>query len=106
MTMDNNAGVTRREVIRAGGAATALMSASTVHAGAQDGKKIGVALVGGAHIHTPQYVSALKGRESVKVKYAWDHDSARAEKRAKELNCKAVTDAREIWDDPEIAAVV
>lgn len=100
---NNNTTLTRREAISAAGAAA--LTAATP-ALAQDGKKIGVALVGGAHIHTPQYVSALKARDSVKVKYAWDHDPARAEKRAKELACKAVTDAREVWDDPEIQAVV
>ena len=105
MTIDNNGAITRREVIRAAGTA-ALVGAGIAPAMAQDGKKIGMALVGGAHIHTPQYVSALKARDTVKVKYAWDHDPARAAKRAKELNCKAVSDAREIWDDPEIAAVV
>ena len=107
MTADNNAGITRRSIIRAAGAgAVTALAGAAAPAVAQGGKPIGVALVGGAHIHTPQYVSALKSRDTVKVKYAWDHDAARAAKRAQELNCKATTEAREIWDDPEIAAVV
>ncbi|HLJ55288.1 MAG TPA: Gfo/Idh/MocA family oxidoreductase [Chthonomonadaceae bacterium] len=104
MTLASN-DFSRRDVVRAAGAA-AIATAFGPSALAQEGKPIGVALVGGAHIHTPQYVSALRGRETVKVKYAWDHDPSRAEKRAKELSCKAVTDAREVWDDPEIQAVV
>ena len=109
MTTDKTM-LTRREVIQVAGTATAAaaLSASTATLGyAQDSSKpIGVALVGGAHIHTPQYVDALKKRASVKVKYAWDHDPARAEKRANELGCKTTTDLKTIWSDPEIAAVV
>ena len=109
MSNEENTSITRREVIRAAGAGAvgALAGTAGLRAQAQgDGKPIGVALVGGAHIHTPQYVSALRNRKTLNVKYAWDHDTARADKRAKELNCKAVSDVREIWDDPEIGAVV
>jgi predicted dehydrogenase len=105
MTIDNHSPITRRALLRAAGSGAAAALAS--RAGAQaDGKPVGVALVGGAHIHTPQYVSALKARDTVKVKYAWDHDADRAQQRAKELDCKAVADVRQVWDDPEIAAVV
>ena len=97
---------TRREVLGAGAAIAAAATIPTL-AGAQDsGKSLGVALVGGAHIHTPQYVGALKDRKSVKVKYAWDHDQARAAKRAQELGCAVASDLKQIWSDPEIAAVV
>ncbi|HLK56639.1 MAG TPA: Gfo/Idh/MocA family oxidoreductase [Chthonomonadaceae bacterium] len=100
--------MTRREVLGAAASATAAAAlAAPAAAYAQDATKpIGVALVGGAHIHTPQYVGALKSRAGVKVKYTWDHDAARADKRAKEVGSKTTADLKEIWDDPEIAAVV
>ena len=105
MTMDET-GKTRREVLQGAGIAAAALAVPML-AGAQDaGKPIGVALVGGAHIHTPQYVDALKKRTGVNAKYVWDHDMARAEKRARELGGSKVTDLKTIWADPEIAAVV
>jgi predicted dehydrogenase len=105
MSEQMGSGITRRAVIRAAGSGTAALLAGRADAqGAA--RPIDVALVGGAHIHTPQYVSALRNRSSVTVKYAWDHDAARAAKRAAELNCKVAADVREIWSDPEIKAVV
>lgn len=99
--------MTRREVLKAAGYAAAAAMATPTLARAQDeAKTIGVALVGGAHIHTPQYVNALKNRKGVKVKYVWDHDAARAEHHAKSLESKTTADLKAIWTDPEIAAVV
>lgn len=96
--------LTRREVIAAGGA---LLTASGADAAEKqaDGKAIGIALVGGAHIHTPQYVEALKSRSTFHVKYVWDHMPERRDALAKTLNCKAVADPKEIWSDTEVAAV-
>src|SRR5207302_4588220 len=42
----------------------------------------------------------------VKIKYIWDHDTARAEKRAREVEAQAISELNRIWDDPEISAVV
>ncbi len=69
-------------------------------------KMITLALVGCAHIHTPGFVSLLKTRSDVKVKSVWDHDAARAGKSAQPLGAHVVPDAREIWADPEISAVI
>jgi 1,5-anhydro-D-fructose reductase (1,5-anhydro-D-mannitol-forming) len=100
--------ITRREMIGSAATATAaaLLTAEDGARAQDTGKPIGVALVGGAHIHTPQYVGAMRGRPGIKAKYAWDHDAARAQKRAGELGCKVATDLKEIWDDPDVAAVV
>lgn len=73
---------------------------------AQSEKKLTVALVGGAHIHTPSFVELVKKRDDVRVKSVWDHDPARAQKLAKELNAQVVPDVKAIWSDPEIVAVV
>ncbi len=99
--MTHNPKITRREAL---GATTALL---TTPAFAQEPiKEISVALVGGAHIHTPQYVDAMKRTKGIKPKYAWDADAERAKKRAGELGCKATDDLKTIWEDPEVAAVV
>jgi predicted dehydrogenase len=73
---------------------------------AQTNRKITMAFVGVAHIHTPGFINLLKTRNDVRVKTVWDHDAARAEPRARELNAAAAKDVREIWNDSEIAAVV
>lgn len=101
--MQRKALMTRREMIGSTATATAALATPLL---AQEKGEIAVALVGGAHIHTPQYVDAMKRTKGIKPKYAWDRDTARGQKRAGELGCKAVTDLKEIWNDPEIAAVV
>jgi predicted dehydrogenase len=93
----------RREFIRSAGAAT--VAASLAPAWAQADKKITVALVGGAHIHTPGFVDLVKKRPDVKVKWVWDHDAERAGKLAKEMGAEPVPDPKRIWSDPEVAVV-
>jgi predicted dehydrogenase len=66
---------------------------------------ITMAIVGGAHIHTPNYVNILKNRPDVKVKYVYDHDAARAAKWAGALGCPTIDDPKTVWSDPEIKAV-
>ncbi len=65
-----------------------------------------LALVGCAHIHTPGFIKKLKDHADVKVKTVWDHDAARAKKRAEELTAHATTDVGTVWADPEITAVI
>lgn len=109
MTLDKT--MSRRGFIRVTGAAAAATMAETLLASRQSGaqeapKTITVALVGGAHIHTPSYIGELKKRANVKVKYAWDHDAQRAARRAKDLGCEVAADVKTIWADPQINAVV
>src|SRR5437016_8901782 len=98
-----NLDLTRRDFIRRAGAATLVASLPSALAANQT---ITMAFVGCAHIHTPGYVNLLKKRPDVKVKSVWDHDAARAEKRAKELGAQVANDVDKIWSDPDIAAVV
>ena len=70
---------TRREFLRTATVAT-LAAASLPSALAQTDKKVTLAFVGVAHIHTPSFMDLLKKREDVKVKCIWDHDAARAGK--------------------------
>jgi predicted dehydrogenase len=67
---------------------------------------IQVALVGCAHIHTPGFIKRLLARMDIQVTAVWDHDGARAQKRAIELNAPAVADANAIWNNPAISGVI
>ena len=101
--------MTRRGFLQSAGlaATSAAMLSPLQRAGAQEpGKTVTLALAGVAHIHTPAFVKLLKGRADVKVKSVWDHEAARARKRADDLGCKVVGDVGEIWSDPEIGGVV
>ena len=67
---------------------------------------VDVALVGCAHIHTPGFVAKLKKRSDIRVKFVWDHDLARAQKNAQMLGATVTEDLAQIWNDPQIKAVV
>jgi len=94
----------RREFLQA--ATVATIAAGVPSTWAQSDKRITLAFVGVAHIHTPEYIRLAKSRSDVRVKSVWNHDSARAATRAKELNARVVADVKEVWSDPEINAVV
>jgi len=98
----------RRDFIKTvGWAATAAVMAEPILASAQDSARpVTLALVGCAHIHTPGFVDLLKRRADVRVKCVWDHDAARAAMNAEKLGTRVVPDAKEVWSDPEVAAVV
>src|ERR1035441_8277140 len=76
-----NSTPTRRQFIRTASVAT-LAAASLPSALAQTDKKVTLAFVGVAHIHTPSFMDLLKKRADVKVKCIWDHDAARVAKCA------------------------
>lgn len=100
-----NSSINRRDFLKTTG--TAALAAGALQTGwAQGDKKINLALVGAAHIHTPGFIELVKTRNDFRVKSVWDHDAARAEKRAKELNAEVVGDVNKIWSDSEIPAVV
>lgn len=67
---------------------------------------IAVALVGCAHIHTPQFVNILNSRPEFKVAAVWDHDLERARKRADELKSTPTTELSSVWSDPDIKAII
>ncbi len=101
--------IARRDFIKQVGYATAagaVLSQALPVLADDASSTVTLALVGGAHIHTPNYVKILKNRKDVKVKCVWDHDAARAGKWANELGCPVVDDPQKIWSDAEIKAVV
>ncbi len=67
---------------------------------------ISIALLGTAHIHTPDFVRRLPHRKDVKVVTVWDHDSARAQKYADQLGVKTTNDLGSVWKDSSISAAI
>ena len=100
----------RRGFIKAAGGAAliaALPGGLAAAATGEPAKRATLALVGCAHIHTPGFIKLLNSnQQAVRVKFAWDHDAARAERRAAELGAAVATDPRQIWSDPEVEGVV
>ena len=69
----------------------------------QGGREL--ALIGGAHIHTPNFIKRLAARDDVRTTAVWDHDPARAAARARELGA-AVRELDAIWADPAIVGAI
>ncbi|MGI4792337.1 MAG: Gfo/Idh/MocA family protein [Janthinobacterium lividum] len=65
-----------------------------------------IAIVGCAHIHIGGFVQAIKSQSELRCKTVWDHDPARAQKRAPELGAEIAADFHSIYADPEIEAVL
>jgi predicted dehydrogenase len=97
--------IARRDFIKTATAAT-IASLAVPSILAEEEKKITMAVVGCAHIHTPGFVNLIKSRQDVTAKYVWDHDGARAQKFATELSAKPVIDLKEIWNDNQITALL
>jgi predicted dehydrogenase len=110
MTIQNPAArlIARRQFLKQAGqtAIAAAVASQAISVLGQDSGPMTFALVGAAHIHTPNYIRILKGRPDVKVKYVWDHDAKRAQAAANALGAQVVDDPATIWSDASIKAVV
>lgn len=65
-----------------------------------------LALIGCAHIHTPDFVRRLKSRSDVTVKYVYDQERPRAEVRAADLGAKVIASPGKALSDPDVQAVI
>ena len=65
-----------------------------------------LALVGGAHIHTPGFIDRINKRSDVQIKYVWDYDPTRAQKRAEALKSQSISVLDTIWNDASIQGVI
>ncbi len=110
MNTDQPAGreMPRRTFIKQVGltAASAAMMSESLALAADSPKTVTLAMVGCAHIHAPNYARILKSLGNVKVKYAYDHDSARADKFAQESGCQKADDPKTVWSDAGVNGVV
>ena len=64
-----------------------------------------LALIGGAHIHTPNFIKRLAARDDLRVTAVWDHDPGRAQGCARELGA-TVRELGAIWADPAIVGAI
>lgn len=67
---------------------------------------ITTAFLGCGHIHTPGFIRMLAPRGDVRVKWVWDHDRPRAEKRAGELKAAVADRVETVLGDAEVSAVI
>ena len=101
-----NSNPSRRVFLRTTAAGLALAAAPGRLLAQANKDKVTFAFVGCAHIHTPGFVNLLKERPDVSVKYVWDHQAERAERRGRELGAEVVKRLDVIWGDPHVDAVV
>ena len=65
-----------------------------------------LAIAGCAHIHIGGFIHTLQNRPDTVSKLVWDHDAARAERRAAEMGASVAASVEAICADPEIDAVL
>jgi predicted dehydrogenase len=107
--------ISRRKALRhiATGAAAVAVSPVVLHsiasctpAGRQPQNSITLALVGGAHIHAPNFADRMANAGHVQTKYVWDPESETAAARQGVTGGEIVDDPSVIFDDPEVDGIV
>ncbi len=78
----------------------------SLDAGSTDEEKIQVALVGGAHIHAPDFVNRMARHDKVEARYVWDPNPDTARARQRVSGGDIVDDPKVIFGDDEVKAVV
>lgn len=97
--------LSRRDFVKSVGAAgTAVLAGSSVLA--QEKKRVTLALLGAAHMHTPMFLQMLQTRDDVRVAHVWDHDKARAEKHAAECGAATAKTVADVLGDSRVAGVL
>lgn len=97
--------LTRRDFVKtAGVAGTAVLASRMVPAA--DDKRVTLALLGAAHMHTPMFLQMLSTRADVRVAAVWDHDPARAEQHAAACGAKPLKTVADVLGDASVAGVV
>ena len=65
-----------------------------------------LALVGAAHIHTPNFIKRLNERGDMSAVSVWDHDQARAAAAAEKLGAQVIDDLDTLYADAAVEAVI
>ena len=65
-----------------------------------------IALLGAAHIHTPDFVRRLLARDDFNVVGVWDHDTDRAHSNSKKLGCHICSSVDELLTLDALDAVI
>ncbi len=117
-TSDNDTvgtGISRRKALRnlATGAAAfaaspAIFSSMASAKSADDARRdtITLALVGGAHIHAPNFANRMADADHVETKYVWDPSRETAQARQEVTGGEIVDDVSTIYDDPDVDGIV
>ncbi len=107
--------ITRRKALRhiATGAAALAVSPLALKACAAENSSgntmrntISLALLGGAHIHAPNFADRMANADHVETKYVWDPDSDTASARQNVTGGEIADDPSVIFNDPEVAVLV
>ncbi|MCC5940696.1 MAG: Gfo/Idh/MocA family oxidoreductase [Balneolaceae bacterium] len=105
--------ITRREALKniAAGAATVAAAPFFVpsFASASAAKRnhhITLAMVGGAHIHAPDFANRMAAAENVTTKYVWDPSRETAQTRRDVTGGEIAENVSQIASDPEVDGVV
>lgn len=69
-------------------------------------RTISMALVGGAHIHAPDFMNRMSEADFVETKYVWDPDPHVAKARREVSGGEILESHDAIWDDPDVDGVV
>lgn len=106
-------GISRRKAIRnvVAGATALTMSpfalSSFASARAQGSQnRIRLALVGGAHIHAPNFADRMADADHVETKYVWDPSRETAESRQAVTGGQIADSPDMIYQDPEVDGIV
>ena len=106
-------GISRRKAIRnvVAGATALTMSpfalSSFASARGRDSQnRIKLALVGGAHIHAPNFADRMADADHVETKYVWDPSRETAEARQSVTGGEIVNSPDAIYQDPDVDGIV
>ena len=89
----------------AGAAIASSLGPSSILAAGRS-QPIQIALVGGQHIHTPDFAERMASSDLVETRYVWDSSPDTARSRSDVTGGEVIDDPQFIYDDPEVEAVV
>lgn len=105
-------GISRRKALyNIGLGATAIGAApftfgSRIFAAQPNSNTITLAMVGGAHIHAPDFANRMSRSENVTTKYVWDPSPETARARQEVTGGEIVNSPDVIFNDPEVDGVI
>lgn len=105
-------GISRRKALyNIGLGATAIGAApftfgSRIFAAQPNSNTITLAMVGGAHIHAPDFANRMSRSENVNTKYVWDPSPETARARQEVTGGEIVNSPDVIFNDPEVDGVI
>jgi predicted dehydrogenase len=109
---NSSKGISRRRALYQIGLGTTAIGAapfafgSKIFAGNAKSNSITLAMVGGAHIHAPNFANRMSRTDYVQTKYVWDPSSETARERQQVTGGDIVDDPNIIFNDPDVDGVI